>query len=79
MKQLERENREPRRANGIVKSAAASFRGSSTAGPRSDPPHRRAASHLRSRADRPGPGDRLRSTTPPARGHPRPVPSRARL
>ena len=51
MRELERENKELRRANEILKAAAHFFGRSSTASHRSDRVHRRASGSVRGRAD----------------------------
>src|SRR5690606_35265937 len=51
LKSLERENRELRRANEILKSASASSRRSSTAPRHGEPPHRSVPRPLRGRGD----------------------------
>jgi len=74
MRELERENKELRRANEILKSAAAFFGRSSTAAPASEPLHRGQSRHVRGRADLPGPGGRpvvlLRGPLPASSGEP---------
>jgi transposase len=51
IRELEREVKELRRANEILKAASAFFGGSSTASPSADRVHRRASRDLRGRAD----------------------------
>jgi transposase len=70
LKTLERENRELRWANGILKSAAAFFGRSSTADRRDDRLHRPSQGPVRGRADLPGAADRpvhLLRRQPPTR------------
>jgi transposase len=74
LKTLEREVRELRRANEILKSAAAFFGAESTADRRDDRLHRRSQGPVWGRADLPGAADRpVHLPTPPAAGRPRPV------
>jgi transposase len=58
LKALERENRELRQANEILRKASAYFRRSSTARSDDDRVHRRASRGSWGRADLPGPADR---------------------
>ena len=70
LKALERENREPRRANEILRAASAFSRGSSTRDCPDEPLHRHPPGPLRGRADLPGaagrPVDVLRRAVPTA-------------
>ena len=70
LKALERENREPRRANEILRAASAFSRGSSTRDCPDEPLHRHPPGPLRGRADLPGaagrPVDVIRRAVPTA-------------
>ncbi len=73
MKELERENRELRRSNEILKAAAAFFGGELDRHRLDDPVHRPAQAFVRGRADLPSCRSPRRPTTPPGAACPRPA------